>query len=92
MNMKLRKLAHSLLPMLVIGAVLAPTFLYAQEAAEAAAETAAETVSEDSFLDTLKQGGWVMWFLLAASIALVWLTVDCFMRSMSESISQGLGI
>lgn len=82
MNMKLRKFAHSLLPMLVIGAVLAPTFLYAQEAAEAAAETAAETVSEDSFLDTLKQGGWVMWFLLVASIALVWLTVDCFMRSM----------
>lgn len=81
MNMKLRKLAHSLLPMLVIGAFLVPTFLFAQEAADAAAETAAAEVSEDSFLDTLKQGGWVMWFLLAASIALVWLTVDGFMRS-----------
>ncbi len=82
MNMKLRKLVHSLLPMLVIGAVLVPTCLFAQEAVESAAETAAEEVSSDSFLDTLKQGGWVMWFLLAASIALVWLTVDGFMRSM----------
>lgn len=81
MNMKLRKLAHSLLPMLVIGAVLVPTFLFAQEAVEAAAEAGADEAQSDSFLDTLKQGGWVMWFLLAASIALVWLTVDGFMRS-----------
>lgn len=79
--MKLRKLTHSLLPLLVLGALLVPASMFAQEAAEAAAETAPEAVSEDSFLDTLKQGGWVMWFLLAASIALVWLTVDGFMRS-----------
>lgn len=81
MNMKLRKLAHSLLPMLVIGAVLVPTFLFAQEAVEAAAEAGADEAQSESFLATLKQGGWVMWFLLAASIALVWLTVDGFMRS-----------
>lgn len=82
MSMKLRKLVHSLLPMLVIGAVLVPTFLFAQEAAESTAEAASEAAAESSsFLDTLKQGGWVMWFLLAASIALVWLTVDGFIRS-----------
>lgn len=78
MNMKLRKL----LPLFVIGAALVPTFLFAQEAVEPVAESAAEAVSEDSFLDTLKQGGWVMWPLLFCSIALVWLTVDGYMRSM----------
>lgn len=81
MNMKLRKLVNSLLPMFVIGAALVPTFLFAQEAAAEATEAAAEAASSDSFLDTLKQGGWVMWPLLFCSIALVWLTVDCFMRS-----------
>jgi len=81
MNMKLRKLTHSLLPLLVLGAIFVPATLFAQEAGDAAADAAQEAVSEDSFLDTLKQGGWVMWFLLAASIALVWLTVDGFMRS-----------
>lgn len=82
MNMKLRKLTHSLLPMLVVGAVLVPAALFAQEAAEGAAEAAAEAEAEStSFLDTLKQGGWVMWFLLAASIALVWLTVDGFLKT-----------
>lgn len=78
MNMKLRKL----LPLLVLGVALVPTFLFAQEAVEPAAEAATEAVSEDSFLDTLKQGGWVMWPLLFCSIALVWLTVDGYMRSM----------
>ncbi len=78
MNMKLRKL----LPLFVLGAALVPTFLFAQEAVEPAAEAATEAVSEDSFLDTLKQGGWVMWPLLFCSIALVWLTVDGYMRSM----------
>lgn len=78
MNMKLRKL----LPLFVLGAALVPTFLFAQEAVEPAAEAAAEAVSEDSFLDTLKQGGWVMWPLLFCSIALVWITVDGYMRSM----------
>lgn len=78
MNMKLRK--H--LPLLVLGVALVPTFLFAQEAVEPAAEAATKAVSEDSFLDTLKQGGWVMWPLLFCSIALVWLTVDGYMRSM----------
>ncbi|MBE6401530.1 MAG: MotA/TolQ/ExbB proton channel family protein [Verrucomicrobia bacterium] len=78
MNMKLRKL----LPLFVLGAALVPTFLFAQEAVEPAAEAATEAVSEDSFLDTLAQGGWVMWPLLICSIALVWLTVDGYMRSM----------
>ena len=78
MNMKLRKL----LPLFVLGAALVPTFLFAQEAVEPAAEAATEAVSEDSFLDTLAQGGWVMWPLLFCSIALVWLTVDGYMRSM----------
>lgn len=76
--MKLRKL----LPLFVLGAALVPTFLFAQEAVEPAAEAASEAVSEDSFLDTLAQGGWVMWPLLFCSIALVWLTVDGYMRSM----------
>ncbi|MBR6798115.1 MAG: MotA/TolQ/ExbB proton channel family protein [Opitutales bacterium] len=76
--MKLRKL----LPLFVLGAALVPTFLFAQEAVEPAAEAATEAVSEDSFLDTLAQGGWVMWPLLFCSIALVWLTVDGYMRSM----------
>lgn len=82
MNIKLRKLSHMLLPMLVVGAVLVPAALFAQEAAPAAAEAATEAEAESTnFLDTLKQGGWVMWFLLIASIAMVYLTIDGFLKS-----------
>lgn len=81
MKNKLLKLTHSLLPLIVVLAIVAPVMVFAQEAAADAAEAAAEGERTENFLDTLKQGGWVMWPLLGCSIALVWLTVDGFMRS-----------
>ncbi len=81
MKQKLLKLIKTLLPLFVAVAVFAPVAVFAQEAAAETAEAAAEGERTETFIDTLAQGGWVMWFLLAGSIALVWLTVDGFMRS-----------
>lgn len=81
MKHKLLKLTQTLLPLIVVLAIVAPVMVFAQEAAGEAADAVAEGEREQTFLDTLRQGGWVMWPLLFCSIALVWLTVDGYMRS-----------
>ncbi len=81
MKNKLLQLMKSLLPLLVVVAIIAPVAVFAQEAAADAAADAAEGSRDETFFDTLKQGGWVMWIILVASIALVWLTIDGFIRS-----------
>lgn len=86
MKHKLLKLTQTLLPLVVVLAIVAPVMVFAQEAAADAADAAAEGERTETFLDTLKQGGWVMWPLLFCSIALVWLTVDGFMRSMIKRV------
>lgn len=68
---------------LLIGSLGAVASLHAQEEAGATAEAAAEApvVHQHSLIDTFKEGGWVMYPLTICSIALVWLTVDLWMRT-----------
>ncbi len=53
--------------------------LFAQEAAPADAAPAAE--QHHTLIDRFIEGGWVMYPITACSIALVWLTVDLWMRT-----------
>ncbi len=54
--------------------------VFAQEAAPAA-EGAAEAAHTESMIDRFIEGGWVMYPITACSVALVWLTVDLWMRT-----------
>lgn len=80
MKNKFLAILRSVLPAFVMLAVLAPVMTFAQEAAADTTEAAAEGTADTNFIDTLAQGGWVMWPLLIASIMLVWLVVDGFFR------------
>ncbi len=64
-------------------AVLAP--IHAQEgaapAAPAAGEAAAPSKVEHTLMDRIHEGGWVMYPIGACSVALIWLTVDLWMRT-----------
>ncbi len=86
MKNKLLQLTKSILPVLAIIAIIAPVAVFAQEAAAGAADAAAEGERTETFLDTLAQGGWVMWIILAGSIALVWLSIDGFIRSTTKRV------
>ncbi len=59
-------------------AMVAP--MHAQEAAPAG-EAAAAPPHQHTMLDTFKEGGWVMYPIAICSVALVWLTVDLWMRT-----------
>ena len=86
MKNKFLAILRSVLPAFVMLAVLAPVMTFAQEAAADATEATAEGTADTNFLDTLEQGGWVMWPLLLASIMLVWLVVDGFFRSAQRAM------
>ncbi len=65
-------------------AVLAP--IHAQEGAApaapaAAGEAAAPSKVEHTLMDRIHEGGWVMYPIGACSVALIWLTVDLWMRT-----------
>lgn len=61
-------------------AIVAP--IHAQEgAAPAAGEAAAPTKVEHTLMDRFHEGGWVMYPITACSVALIWLTVDLWMRT-----------
>lgn len=45
------------------------------------AEAAAPGVTEKTLIDTYFEGGWVMHLLLVASIAMVWLIIDIWLRT-----------
>lgn len=53
----------------------------AQDAAAPAAGEAAVVKQPDTWMDKFHHGGWVMYPITACSIALVWLTVDLWMRT-----------
>jgi biopolymer transport protein ExbB len=83
-------LTQSLLRICLIAVVLLGSLLVfipdagAQDAAApaaAGAESAAPVVTQHSLWDTFQEGGWVMYPLTICSIALVWLTVDLWMRT-----------
>ncbi len=56
---------------------VAPAF--GEEAAAAGGD--APTVKTHTVIDTFKEGGWVMYPIAVCSVALVWLTVDLWMRT-----------
>lgn len=60
-------------------AIVAP--IHAQEGAAPAGEAAAPTKVEHTLMDRFHEGGWVMYPITACSVALIWLTVDLWMRT-----------
>jgi biopolymer transport protein ExbB len=54
---------------------------FAQEAAAAAAEGGEAVPHKKTMMDLFHEGGWVMYPLTLCSIALIWLTVDLWMRT-----------
>ena len=81
-------LAQSLLRIGLIAVVFFGTFTlfipsgHAQEpAAPAAGAPAAPEVHTHSMWDKFKEGGWVMYPITICSVALIWLTVDLWMRT-----------
>jgi biopolymer transport protein ExbB len=72
--------ARAFLCVLLAFGLLASFNIYAQE--PAAPEAAgAEAPHSESMIDRFIEGGWVMYPITACSIALVWLTVDLWMRT-----------
>jgi biopolymer transport protein ExbB len=63
--------------------VFASSGAFAQEAAAAAAEggEAAATHSSKTLMELFHEGGWVMYPLTLCSVALIWLTVDLWLRT-----------
>ncbi len=57
------------------------TSVSAQEAAAPAGEAAAAVEEHHSMWDKFKEGGWVMWPITICSVALIWLSVDLWMRT-----------
>lgn len=53
----------------------------AQDAAAPAGDAAAAVEDHHTLWDRFKEGGWVMYPITACSIALIWLTVDLWMRT-----------
>jgi biopolymer transport protein ExbB len=74
--------------LLVGGTVLSFASLHAQESAtEGSADATAPIVHQHTLIDTFNEGGWVMYPLLLCSVALVWLTVDLWMRTNVRSMA-----
>lgn len=62
-------------------AVVAPVLAQEGAAPAAGGETAAPVKVEHTLMDRFHEGGWVMYPITACSIALIWLTVDLWMRT-----------
>jgi biopolymer transport protein ExbB len=67
--------------MLLLGNVTLFGTASAQEAAAPAGEAAAPAHVEHTLMDRIKEGGWVMYPIGLCSVALIWLTVDLWMRT-----------
>lgn len=65
---------------LVFGSAMLVAPTYAEEAAPAGAEGKAAP-KEHKLIDRFHEGGWVMYPILACSVALIWLTTDLWMRT-----------
>lgn len=71
--------ARALLCLLLAFGLFASVNVFAQEGAPA--EGAAAAPEHHTLIDRFIEGGWVMYPITACSIALVWLTVDLWMRT-----------
>jgi len=60
-------------------AIVSPIFAEEAPAAAAGAETSHKV--EHTLMDRFVEGGWVMYPITACSVALIWLTVDLWMRT-----------
>ncbi len=73
------------LPLVILSLfVFASSGAFAQEAAAAAAEGgegAAPVVHSKTLMELFHEGGWVMYPLTLCSVALIWLTVDLWLRT-----------
>lgn len=86
--MTLRKISAALALGVAAFALAAPAVSFAQEAPAAAPAAGAHAApkKDKTMLDTYKDGGVVMHFLLVTSILLVWLTVDGFIKTTSKRV------
>jgi biopolymer transport protein ExbB len=78
------KMTRRYLPLVILSLfVMASSGAFAQEAAAAAAEggEAAATHSSKTLMELFHEGGWVMYPLTLCSVALIWLTVDLWLRT-----------
>ncbi|HCN29575.1 MAG TPA: MotA/TolQ/ExbB proton channel family protein [Verrucomicrobiales bacterium] len=75
----------SAIALLLFGNLLVVAPVHAQEAP--ATEEAVETTQTHTLMDRFHEGGWVMYPLTICSIALVWLTVDLWMRTNVKSMA-----
>ncbi len=62
-------------------AVVAPVLAQEGAAPAAGGEAAAPVKVEHTLMDRFHEGGWVMYPITACSVALIWLTVDLWMRT-----------
>lgn len=82
----LSRLSASVL--LLGGNVLFLATLHAQESAgDGDGTEVAPVIQNHTLLDTFNEGGWVMYPLLLCSVALVWLTVDLWMRTALKNMA-----
>lgn len=75
--------------LLLAGNLMVVAPMHAQEpAAPAAGEAAAAPeVHQHTLMDRFREGGWVMYPLTLCSVALVWLTVDLWMRTALKNMA-----
>ncbi|MDZ4287137.1 MAG: MotA/TolQ/ExbB proton channel family protein [Prosthecobacter sp.] len=75
--------------LLVFGnlAVVAPVFSQEPAAPAPAAAAAAPDIQTKTLMDRIHEGGWVMYPIGACSIALIWLTVDLWMRTSVKKLA-----
>ncbi|MEN3941101.1 MotA/TolQ/ExbB proton channel family protein [Prosthecobacter sp. SYSU 5D2] len=73
--------------LLVGGNFIFVSSMSAQDAAPAGEAAAAPVIHEHTLMDRFHEGGWIMYPLLLCSIALVWLTVDLWMRTNVKSMA-----
>lgn len=66
--------------------IFAPVSM-AQEAAAPAGQEAAAAPHSKTLMDHFHEGGWVMYPIIICSIALVWLSVDLWMRTAAKKMS-----
>lgn len=76
--------------MLLAGNLMVVAPMHGQEPAAAPAgeaAAAAPEVHQHTLMDRFREGGWVMYPLTLCSVALVWLTVDLWMRTALKSMA-----
>jgi biopolymer transport protein ExbB len=67
--------------MMLFGNLAIVSPILAEEAPAAGGEAAAVVKHEHTLMDRFVEGGWVMYPITACSVALIWLTVDLWMRT-----------